>query len=90
MKTILDDPEDFFKNGGWNFLAADSDNEDEEEDEESEEAWTPSEEESEGEDEDEDEEESGEETTESGELDACWVYVFGGCFVVFYVFTSGF
>uniref|UniRef100_F1KS40 FACT complex subunit n=2 Tax=Ascaris suum TaxID=6253 RepID=F1KS40_ASCSU len=65
MKTILDDPEDFFQNGGWNFLAADSDNEDEEEDEESEEAWTPSEEESEGEDEDEDEEESDEVTSES-------------------------
>ncbi|VDM37361.1 unnamed protein product [Toxocara canis] len=65
MKTILDDPEDFFQNGGWNFLAADSDNEDEEEDEESEEAWSPSEEESEGEDEDEDEEESGEVTSES-------------------------
>lgn len=25
MKTILDDPEDFFVNGGWNFLATDSD-----------------------------------------------------------------
>lgn len=25
MKTILDDPEDFFANGGWNFLATDSD-----------------------------------------------------------------
>uniref|UniRef100_A0A9J2Q690 FACT complex subunit n=1 Tax=Ascaris lumbricoides TaxID=6252 RepID=A0A9J2Q690_ASCLU len=66
MKTILDDPEDFFQNDGWNFLATDSDNEDEEEDEESEEAWTPSEEESEGEDEDEDEEESDEVTSESG------------------------
>lgn len=25
MKTILDDPEDFFQNDGWNFLATDSD-----------------------------------------------------------------
>lgn len=65
MKTILDDPEDFFANGGWNFLAADSDNEDEEEDEESEDAYTPSEDETEGSDEDEDEEESPEATSES-------------------------
>ncbi|KAK6109487.1 FACT complex subunit SPT16 N-terminal lobe domain family protein [Brugia pahangi] len=65
MKTILDDPEDFFVNGGWNFLATDSDNEDEEEDEESEDAYTPSEDETEGSDEDEDEEESPEATSES-------------------------
>lgn len=25
MKTILDDPEGFFDNGGWNFLASESD-----------------------------------------------------------------
>ncbi|VDM97408.1 unnamed protein product [Thelazia callipaeda] len=65
MKTISDDPEDFFANGGWNFLATDSDNEDEEEDEESEEAYSPSEDESEGSDEDEDEEESPEATSDS-------------------------
>jgi nucleosome binding factor SPN SPT16 subunit len=28
MKTITDDPEGFFENGGWNFLATDSDTED--------------------------------------------------------------
>ena len=33
MKTILDDPEAFFEDGGWNFLdAGASDNEDEDED----------------------------------------------------------
>ncbi|MFH4974936.1 hypothetical protein AB6A40_001645 [Gnathostoma spinigerum] len=65
MKTILDDPTDFFASGGWNFLSADSGSEDEDEEEESEEAYDPSEDESEGSDEDEDEEESGEETSES-------------------------
>lgn len=25
MKTITDDPDDFFANGGWNFLSAESD-----------------------------------------------------------------
>ena len=37
MKTIIDDPEDFFDNGGWSFLDANSGDEaegDEEEDEE--------------------------------------------------------
>ncbi|VDN50299.1 unnamed protein product [Dracunculus medinensis] len=63
MKTILEDPQEFFANGGWNFLSANSDNEDEEEDEESE-AYSPSENESGGSDEDEDEEESGEATSE--------------------------
>jgi hypothetical protein len=28
MKTILDDPEGFFENGGWSFLDTNSDNED--------------------------------------------------------------
>lgn len=67
MKTITDDPEDFFANGGWNFLSTESDEEDEEDDEESEEAYSPSEEESgaSDEEEDEDEEESGEVTSES-------------------------
>ena len=36
MKTVSTDPHSFFKEGGWNFLTQDSDNEDgEEEDEES-------------------------------------------------------
>lgn len=29
MKTIIDDPEDFFETGGWTFLDPDSDAEDE-------------------------------------------------------------
>lgn len=37
MKTITDDPEGFFDNGGWTFLDADSDPEDNLEDEEEEE-----------------------------------------------------
>jgi nucleosome binding factor SPN SPT16 subunit len=36
MKTIVQDPEAFFTDGGWNFLLNDSDAEDEEESEESE------------------------------------------------------
>lgn len=65
MKTIVDDPDEFFRNGGWSFLASESDNEEDEEDDESEEAYTPSGEDSEATDEDEDEEESGEATEES-------------------------
>lgn len=37
MKTITDDPEGFFENGGWTFLDAESDPEDPVEDEEEEE-----------------------------------------------------
>lgn len=37
MKTITDDPDGFFDNGGWTFLDADSDPEDAVEDEEEEE-----------------------------------------------------
>lgn len=37
MKTITDDPEGFFEQGGWTFLDADSGSEDEKEEEESEE-----------------------------------------------------
>lgn len=74
MKTITDDPEEFFETGGWNFLGADSDQEAEQEDEsESEDAYSPSESES-GEDEsDEDEseeEETPEESDEEGSLDS--------------------
>ncbi|KIH49315.1 putative histone chaperone Rttp106 [Ancylostoma duodenale] len=65
MKTITDDPEEFFETGGWNFLGADSDQEDEPEskhfvqdESESEEAYTPSESES-GEDESDEDESEG-------------------------------
>uniref|UniRef100_A0A1I7YJM3 FACT complex subunit n=1 Tax=Steinernema glaseri TaxID=37863 RepID=A0A1I7YJM3_9BILA len=71
MKTILDDPEDFFANGGWNFLGQDSDAEGEDEEESEESEYNESEEEESGSD--EDEEESGEETDDSeseGSLDS--------------------
>ena len=34
MKTVISDPHEFFKDGGWSFLASGSDDEDEEEEEE--------------------------------------------------------
>jgi nucleosome binding factor SPN SPT16 subunit len=34
MKTVIQDPHEFFKDGGWSFLATESDDEDEEEEEE--------------------------------------------------------
>ena len=34
MKTVIHDPHEFFKEGGWSFLSTESDDEDEEEDEE--------------------------------------------------------
>ena len=34
MKTVIQDPHEFFKEGGWSFLATESDDEDEEEEEE--------------------------------------------------------
>ncbi|KAK6014799.1 hydrolase, alpha/beta domain protein [Ostertagia ostertagi] len=59
MKTITDDPEEFFETGGWNFLANDSDQDAEpEEESESEDAYTPSESES-GEDESDEDESEG-------------------------------
>ena len=42
MKTIVDDPEDFFENGGWSFLDSNSGDEDENEDEEEDDAYNPS------------------------------------------------
>ena len=41
MKTIVDDPEDFFENGGWSFLDSNSGDEDENENEEDD-AYNPS------------------------------------------------
>ncbi|EEB10631.1 FACT complex subunit SPT16, putative [Pediculus humanus corporis] len=55
MKTITDDPEGFFDNGGWTFLDAESDPEDAVDDEEEEEEdYEPSDLDSEGESEDSD------------------------------------
>ncbi|XP_022082378.1 FACT complex subunit SPT16-like [Acanthaster planci] len=42
MKTILDDPEGFFENGGWNFLEPDSDGGEDEDEESEEDAYEPS------------------------------------------------
>ncbi|XP_071785317.1 FACT complex subunit SPT16-like [Asterias amurensis] len=42
MKTILDDPEGFFENGGWSFLEPDSEGENDDEDSSDEEAYEPS------------------------------------------------
>ncbi|KAK5983113.1 putative global transcriptional regulator cell division control protein [Trichostrongylus colubriformis] len=67
MKTITDDPEEFFETGGWNFLANDSDQDAEPEDEsESEDAYSPSESES-GEDESDEDESEGEATSEDSD-----------------------
>ena len=50
MKTIVDDPEGFFDNGGWTFLEPESDQEaDDEESEEEDEQYKPSESEFSGE-----------------------------------------
>ncbi|CAJ0577528.1 unnamed protein product, partial [Mesorhabditis spiculigera] len=65
MKTIVDDPKEFFKTGGWSFLDPNSDDEGEAEESDESEAYDPSEEggSESGSDEDEDEE-SDEEASE--------------------------
>ncbi|CAD6184168.1 unnamed protein product [Caenorhabditis auriculariae] len=72
MKTIVDDPEDFFETGGWKFLDTHSDDEGAEDESESEDSYDPSD--SEGSEEDSDEDESEGEQTESedeeGSLDS--------------------
>jgi len=58
MKTINDDPEGFFSNGGWSFLDPDSDNEgDGDSDSDEEEEYCPSSEGEEGQDESDSDEE---------------------------------
>ncbi|GAB1602097.1 FACT complex subunit SPT16-like [Argonauta hians] len=42
MKTITDDPEGFFDNGGWSFLDPESEDEHDDEDEEDDDAYVPS------------------------------------------------
>ncbi|XP_052830934.1 FACT complex subunit SPT16 [Octopus bimaculoides] len=42
MKTITDDPEGFFDNGGWSFLDPESEDEHEDDDEEDDDAYVPS------------------------------------------------
>lgn len=82
MKTITDDPEGFFENGGWNFLEPESDNEEAEENvdeisDEEDEVYEPSDDDDEIEDEDDedseyeesDEDESDEED-ESGSAES--------------------
>jgi len=72
MKTITEDPEAFFENGGWNFILADSEDEDEGGGSESEESsFAPSEdEESEASSEDEEDEEVSENATSESEAEA--------------------
>lgn len=76
MKTITDDPEDFFENGGWNFLDLESDNEEGNDDSDESDAYDPEEEDgsggsSSGSDEDESEgEETESDDDEEGSLDS--------------------
>uniref|UniRef100_A0A914VZ60 FACT complex subunit n=1 Tax=Plectus sambesii TaxID=2011161 RepID=A0A914VZ60_9BILA len=66
MKTITDDPEEFFNTGGWNFLSNESDEEGEADSDDSEDAYDPTDVDSEEEDEsEEDEDESPDATSES-------------------------
>lgn len=69
MKTITDDPEGFFDQGGWNFLEAESDTEEKEVDDdisdEEDDVYSPTESESE-EDSDEDSDDYSSEDSESG------------------------
>ncbi|CAB3408807.1 unnamed protein product [Caenorhabditis bovis] len=72
MKTITDDPEAFFDDGGWDFLNTESDGEEEMDDSDDSEAYSPSESENSDEESDEDESEA-EATSESeseGSLDS--------------------
>lgn len=77
MKTITDDPEAFFEDGGWNFLSNDSDDEAANEDEdESSEAYSPTEDDESGSNESDSDESEGEATEddsgsdEEGSLDS--------------------
>ncbi|XP_052232881.1 FACT complex subunit SPT16-like isoform X1 [Dreissena polymorpha] len=77
MKTIVDDPEGFFDNGGWSFLDPESDNEQEEESDEEDDEFNPSdefegseEESSEDYSEESDWEEEEEDSDEEEELDS--------------------
>merc|ERR1719494_253392 len=68
MKTINDNPEDFFSNGGWSFLEPDSDEEggDDDDSDEGDEEFRPDDSGS-GEDDEDSDEEYEDETDESGE-----------------------
>ncbi|EGT48468.1 hypothetical protein CAEBREN_01600 [Caenorhabditis brenneri] len=66
MKTITDDPEDFFENGGWSFLDLESDNEEANDDSDESDAYDPEEaDDSGGSTSESDEDESEGEETES-------------------------
>uniref|UniRef100_A0A667WM44 FACT complex subunit n=1 Tax=Myripristis murdjan TaxID=586833 RepID=A0A667WM44_9TELE len=76
MKTIVDDPEGFFEQGGWSFLDPESEGSGAEEDSESEmedETFNPSAEEDEDEEEDSDEDYDSE-TEDSGTSHSCFSY----------------
>ncbi|WAR12969.1 SPT16-like protein [Mya arenaria] len=76
MKTITDDPEGFFDNGGWSFLAPESDAEEDDDDDEEDEAFDPSsdlsgsDEESSGDSEESDWEDEEEDSDGEEELDS--------------------
>ena len=69
MKTITDDPEGFFEQGGWNFLEAESDSEQKEVDDdisdEEDDAYAPKDSEDEDESEDSDDSEYADSDSES-------------------------
>lgn len=75
MKTITDDPDGFFDNGGWSFLEPESDAEDEEDEEDEDDAYVPSDDSGEEEaSSEEDSEESNWEDEESGNnFDQIWL-----------------
>jgi len=69
MKTINDNPEDFFENGGWSFLEPNSEDEQgaEDDDEEDDEEFVPESDEESLDEDDEEEYESGDEESEEEE-----------------------
>uniref|UniRef100_A0A8R1HXU7 FACT complex subunit n=1 Tax=Caenorhabditis japonica TaxID=281687 RepID=A0A8R1HXU7_CAEJA len=70
MRTITDDLEAFFENGGWSFLDLDSDGEGEQEDSDDSDAYSPEEESAGSESESDEDESEGEETEESDDEEA--------------------
>lgn len=74
MKTITDDLDAFWENGGWNFLELDSDNEEGNDESDDSDAYTPEEESAGSESESDEDESEGEVTDESedeeGSLDS--------------------
>ncbi|CAI5437616.1 unnamed protein product [Caenorhabditis angaria] len=73
MKTIVDDPEEFFEGGGWGFLDAGSDDENADEESEESDAYAPTDDDDDDEEESDEDESEGEESesdSEEGSLDS--------------------